>query len=216
VPLLAALASCGPPAARPAADPAPAPAAATDDDAAPPLDFVTDWASLEPRVHAILRGELTLAPGTACAIAPPVQLCTPTADVVGWHATYSFGAGDDQWIVTERVGGVERIAVALAVMPGVDALDDDTRAMLADQYRCGQLGRFWGALPDEDVACSADADCRLITSTCFTVAVAEDAAAPYLDVHARVGGPCLHPAGGVCAPSTARAACQGGRCTHVD
>ncbi|MBE7453813.1 MAG: hypothetical protein HS111_34585 [Kofleriaceae bacterium] len=78
----------------------------------------------------------------------------------------------------------------------------------------GQLGWFWDSRR-QSPACRADADCRLLSATCFTAAVAAAAAAPYEAVRARWGGTCLHPAGGMCPPARAHAACLAGRCAVV-
>ncbi len=192
-------------------------------------DLVATWGELAPRLHGLHRGRLEVADGAVCVSgmrtiagagaggAPPPRLCTPLAEVVGWHGgdVVPLVSSADAWIATAAGPGSLRVVAAVGAWSTARDDDRDARDALARQYHCGQLGWFWGQLPAADLACRADADCRLLTATCFTAAVAVAAAAPYEAVRARWGGTCLHPAGGMCPPARAHAACLAGRCAVV-
>jgi hypothetical protein len=189
--------------------------------------IIESWADLQPRLR-VYRGQLvgrlgddgtyeTCAGGLRAIVppdaTPPDELCTTDEAVLGKHGAHAWPAGHpDVWIGTSPSGHDERIAVALAVAPGAEHFGDAVGQALAEQYRCGQLALVWGRIPDADLVCEADHDCHLFTSMCFDAAVARAAAAPYREIHERWGGVCLDPTGGACPPSSARAACQQGRC----
>ncbi len=199
--------------------PATAASAATDG------DIVTNWSELQPRLHAVYRGRLAVESGEACAsdlkavlpadAAPPARLCTPLLEMVAWHIGHSVGmpTGADLWIATTRdPAGRERVAVASGVWERPAVFGASDRAALAAQFNCGQLAIRW-RVPAADLACTNDADCRVIGTKCSTVAVAERAAAPYLALHARWGGTCDDPLGGVCPPPRVGAVCMERICT---
>ncbi|MBK9034118.1 MAG: hypothetical protein IPL61_23110 [Myxococcales bacterium] len=221
---LVTVAGCGGPASSPRPRAITAPTADAPD---APDAIVASWAELRPRLHAIYRGQLAFEPGLACAsdlrpIDPadavaPARLCTPLAEVVAWQAGLSVAlpTGPDLWIATSRdADGHERVAAAAAVAPGGSAFGDAEGAALTYDFRCGQLTRRW-QVPAADLGCAADIDCRLFASACFTAVVAERAAAPYQALHQRWGGPCLDPAGGMCAPTSAQPRCVEHLCTLV-
>jgi hypothetical protein len=188
--------------------------------------IIEGWSDLQPRLHTVYRGSLaTDGDGATCAAnlkvvmpldrTPPPQLCTPTGDVVGWHAGHAseWPAGHaDVWIGTTPSGRDERIAVAIPVSEGRDRLDDGVGESLAIQYRCGQLGLVWGQIPPEDQVCASDTDCRKFSAMCFSAVVAEKAAAPYQEIFDRWGGTCPDPLGGACPPDDAKASCVEQRC----
>jgi hypothetical protein len=188
--------------------------------------IIENWSDLQPRLHSVYRGGLaTDDTGASCATGlravmpldrtPPEQLCTPTADVIGWHAggsaAWPAGAAD-VWIGTTPNGRDERIAVAIPASEGRDRLDDGVGESLALQYRCGQLGMVWGQIPAEDLACSSDDQCQLFSASCFTAVVGVHALRPYQEIFDRWGGTCADPLGGACAPGQAFASCTDGKC----
>lgn len=220
--LVIVVVACG--GARPADRPAP-PLAPFDHTGSPQLvvRIPEDWNDVATEASWVVAGTIATATkpdgiNQYCLSPSQVVLGSSLSTRVCTDVGKVVGRGDhDQdpipnargWAVLDRDRQIIATARDACAEP---PCREPPRDALVINLRCGRLAQLWSTLPEPHVRCTADADCQLLTSTCFAASVRIDAAAPYLEVVRRWGGVCTPPDGGMCPAVRYRAACRANRC----
>jgi len=189
--------------------------------------LVDDWAELEPTLRGVYLADVRLRTRSdglneLCATPrellhgatlPTRDVCTRMDTIVGQGASWPPVPTSGAALVATVMRG--RAEVILGAVAG-DSCGGDCRTgfreALWPQIRCGELARFWSAIPIQDARCDRDDECVVLTAMCFEASVRADSRAPYDEV-LREHGVCQHPAAGPCAPSSAVASCVARVCT---